>query len=210
MIPIDEIRPEAAEMVHKMHSMNFEVAMLTGDHLEVAQDVSYPSPPMKNLGTYLIAPPLQICKTVAIPPEDCHSRLLPQEKLDWILAKQSRGQGVVMLGDGINGQLFLLSPPPPLPLFLCSPHALTPHRCHCTRRCSSRSGNGRRRISNGCGGCRCCLPIKQSSPIAFSCCPLSQCSSNNHCQLCLRHYSQAHCHRPRYPRDAQALACCSY
>lgn len=35
----DEIRPEAAEMVHQMQQKNFQVVMLTGDHKEVAEDV---------------------------------------------------------------------------------------------------------------------------------------------------------------------------
>ena len=33
---------------------------------------------------------------------DCHARLLPQEKLDWIRSTQKEGHGVIMLGDGIN------------------------------------------------------------------------------------------------------------
>jgi cation transport ATPase len=57
----------------------------------------------------------QICQAVSIALDDCHSRLLPQEKLDWIVSTQmeNNNAGVVMLGDGINGL-----PPSVLPLNL--------------------------------------------------------------------------------------------
>lgn len=36
---LDQIRPDAQEMVQRMHNNNFKVAMLTGDHKEVAEEV---------------------------------------------------------------------------------------------------------------------------------------------------------------------------
>ena len=83
------MRPDAIDMVSKMHDMNFDVVMLTGDHWDVAK---------------------QICEAVAIPESCCHARLLPDEKLGWIHRTQTgdgknqkKSSGVVMLGDGING-----------------------------------------------------------------------------------------------------------
>jgi cation transport ATPase len=35
----DEIRPDAEEMVRRMHQLKFDVVMLTGDHKEVAEEV---------------------------------------------------------------------------------------------------------------------------------------------------------------------------
>ncbi len=37
----DEIRPDAEEMVRRMHLSNFDVVMLTGDHKEVAEEVTH-------------------------------------------------------------------------------------------------------------------------------------------------------------------------
>jgi cation transport ATPase len=99
----DEIRPEAAEMVHQMQQKNFQVVMLTGDHKEVAEDVRPSSCGLSS--SYIFCLFFQICQTVSIPLHDCHSRLMPQEKLDWIVNTQmeKNNDGVVMLGDGING-----------------------------------------------------------------------------------------------------------
>lgn len=76
-------------MVSRMHKMDFDVVMLTGDHWDVAKN---------------------ICQAVAIPQSRCHARLLPDEKLGWIHKAQTGGNdhvnlngGVIMLGDGING-----------------------------------------------------------------------------------------------------------
>jgi len=77
----DQIRFDAASMIGTMKRLNFAVSMLTGDHQKVAMDV---------------------CMVAGIADKDCHARLLPNEKLDWIRAEQKRGHGVIMLGDGIN------------------------------------------------------------------------------------------------------------
>ena len=36
---LDEIRLDAQEMIQRMHNNHFKVAMLTGDHKEVAEEV---------------------------------------------------------------------------------------------------------------------------------------------------------------------------
>jgi P-type E1-E2 ATPase len=38
---LDELRQDAADLVKRMHEMNFEVVMLTGDHREVAEQVIF-------------------------------------------------------------------------------------------------------------------------------------------------------------------------
>ncbi len=43
-----------------------------------------------------------MCKEVGIPLESCRARLLPQEKLDWILQAENSNKRVLMIGDGIN------------------------------------------------------------------------------------------------------------
>ena len=58
----------------------------------------------------------QVCQSVNIPLEYCHARLLPQEKLQWIIDNQQNkdgtrnGEGVIMLGDGINVSRWIESP----------------------------------------------------------------------------------------------------
>eukprot|EP00604_Paraphysomonas_vestita_P004310 CAMPEP_0174825430 /NCGR_PEP_ID=MMETSP1107-20130205/42737_1 /TAXON_ID=36770 /ORGANISM="Paraphysomonas vestita, Strain GFlagA" /LENGTH=618 /DNA_ID=CAMNT_0016057007 /DNA_START=354 /DNA_END=2210 /DNA_ORIENTATION=+ len=91
----DELRSDAIDMVSRMHKMDFDVVMLTGDHWDVAKNV---------------------CQSVAIPQSRCHARLLPEEKLGWIHKTQTGGQdhvdlngGVIMLGDGINDATALAS-----------------------------------------------------------------------------------------------------
>ena len=88
----DELRPEAASFVEAMKDMNMSVSMLTGDQEEVAADV---------------------CKQVGISATECHPRLLPRQKYEWIEERQTRVSGarnrttrrldkVIMVGDGIN------------------------------------------------------------------------------------------------------------
>jgi magnesium-transporting ATPase (P-type) len=126
-----------------MHQLDFQVDMLTGDHWEVAKEVTHTHSlsPADLLTSSLLLPlfSLQICDTVSIPTANCHARLLPQEKLSWIHKTQigcddklnSQG-GVVMLGDGINGSLFsrltYLSPLAslPSPPFLTSVPSVSP------------------------------------------------------------------------------------
>lgn len=83
----DQIRTDAELLVQRMMRMHFSITMLTGDHEQVAR---------------------QVCNALSIPPENCKARLLPHEKLHWIISSQvdkqgkKTKQGVIMLGDGIN------------------------------------------------------------------------------------------------------------
>ena len=88
----DELRPEAAAFVKTMQDKRMCVSMLTGDQEEVASD---------------------ICQQVGISSSDCYFRLLPRQKLEWIVGRQTPESGarihstrkrdkVIMVGDGIN------------------------------------------------------------------------------------------------------------
>ena len=44
----------------------------------------------------------QVSRDVNIPDTNCFFRLLPQQKLDWIVAQERTGARVMMIGDGIN------------------------------------------------------------------------------------------------------------
>jgi cation transport ATPase len=88
----DELRPEAADFVKTMQDKRMCVSMLTGDQEEVASD---------------------ICEQVGISSSDCYFRLLPRQKLEWIVGRQTpesgargrttrKGDKVIMVGDGIN------------------------------------------------------------------------------------------------------------
>lgn len=83
----DELRPEAKQFIASMQGAGMTVDMLTGDHEQVAQD---------------------ICAAVAIDPDHCHPRLLPEQKLQWIDQQQKEmGRRVLMIGDGINDSIAL-------------------------------------------------------------------------------------------------------
>lgn len=75
------MRPESVYAVKRMKSSGLRPVMLTGDSLEVAK---------------------QVCATVGIPTVDCHARLLPQGKLEWVQLAEGRRERVCMVGDGIN------------------------------------------------------------------------------------------------------------
>ena len=63
----DEIRMESKEFISKIQKMKMSVSMITGDQELVAKDV---------------------CNEINIPLSDCHYRLLPKEKLEFIQNKQ--------------------------------------------------------------------------------------------------------------------------
>ena len=63
----DEIRMESKEFITKIQKMKMSVSMITGDQELVAKDV---------------------CSEINIPLSDCHYRLLPKEKLEFIQNKQ--------------------------------------------------------------------------------------------------------------------------
>ncbi|MEP6469187.1 MAG: heavy metal translocating P-type ATPase, partial [Chloroflexota bacterium] len=75
----DEIRPESAEAVRRLHEMGLRVAMITGDAQDVADAV---------------ATRLGIDETAA--------QVLPADKADAVRAFQAGGVRVAMVGDGVN------------------------------------------------------------------------------------------------------------
>lgn len=75
----DQIKPEAIEMVAGLHKLGKKVIMLTGDN--------------KNTGEY-------IAKQVGI--DEVIAEVMPEDKLNVIKDLQSKGNIVVMTGDGVN------------------------------------------------------------------------------------------------------------
>lgn len=75
----DTIRPQSAKMIDRLHSLQVEPVLLTGDHANTA---SY------------------IAKQVHI--QEVHAQCLPEDKLNQIYAYQKQGNSVCMIGDGIN------------------------------------------------------------------------------------------------------------
>jgi Cu2+-exporting ATPase len=75
----DVIRPESQEVVDRLHAMDVEVAMLTGDSEEVAQTVA------DELGI-----------------ETVFAEVLPEHKDQKVTSLQEAGKMVAMVGDGIN------------------------------------------------------------------------------------------------------------
>ena len=79
----DEVRENSSEMVtDMMQRFGLSVHMLTGDHKKTAENV---------------------CGMVGIPLDNCHSQLLPKDKLQWVQDSQRLGgKRIMMIGDGIN------------------------------------------------------------------------------------------------------------
>ena len=76
----DEVRPEAAAMVARLHEVGVEkVVMLTGDVPLVAHAIA-----------------------AATGVDEVHAGLLPEDKLDVVTAMQRDGHTVAMVGDGVN------------------------------------------------------------------------------------------------------------
>ncbi|MBL6960538.1 MAG: copper-translocating P-type ATPase [Anaerolineales bacterium] len=75
----DVIRPESKAAIKKLHSMNIQVAMLTGDSRAVAETVA------EELGI-----------------DQVFAEVLPEEKDQKVAALQSQGRKVAMVGDGVN------------------------------------------------------------------------------------------------------------
>jgi Cu+-exporting ATPase len=75
----DQLKPEAIETVKALHKLKKKVVMLTGDN--------------KNTGEY-------IAKLVGI--DEVVAEVMPEDKLNIIKDLQSKGNIVVMAGDGVN------------------------------------------------------------------------------------------------------------
>ena len=75
----DTIRPTAKKTVTALQALGLEVAMITGDHEEVAKAIA------KELGI-----------------DRYFAQVLPEEKADYVKKLQEEGKFVAMVGDGIN------------------------------------------------------------------------------------------------------------
>jgi Cu2+-exporting ATPase len=75
----DEIRPESAEAIERLHSMGIKVAMITGDSQVVADSVA------RRLGIDEVA-----------------AQVLPADKAEAVKRFQTGGRKVAMVGDGVN------------------------------------------------------------------------------------------------------------
>jgi Cu2+-exporting ATPase len=75
----DEIRPESAEAVERLHAMGLKVAMITGDSQVVADSVA------RRLGIDEVA-----------------AQVLPADKAAAVKRFQAGGRKVAMVGDGVN------------------------------------------------------------------------------------------------------------
>jgi P-type Cu2+ transporter len=75
----DEIRPESADAVARLHEMGVRVAMITGDAQAVADSVA------RRLGIDEVA-----------------AQVLPADKADAVRRFQAGGRRVAMVGDGVN------------------------------------------------------------------------------------------------------------
>jgi Cu2+-exporting ATPase len=75
----DEIRPESAEAIERLHAMGLKVAMITGDSQAVADSVA------RRLGIDEVA-----------------AQVLPADKASAVKRFQAGGRKVAMVGDGVN------------------------------------------------------------------------------------------------------------
>ena len=75
----DVLRPEAPEMVERLHGMNTNIVLLTGDNQKTAD---------------------YFARQVGI--KQVRAQLLPEEKVRNIAAIQNEGTNVCMIGDGVN------------------------------------------------------------------------------------------------------------
>jgi heavy metal translocating P-type ATPase len=75
----DTLRKDSASMIKKLHSINVESILLTGDNPEAASHIA------KNVGI-----------------TDVHSECLPEDKMSAIEQYQSKNEMICMIGDGIN------------------------------------------------------------------------------------------------------------
>lgn len=75
----DSLRPLAGATVARLHRLGLKTALLTGDREEAGRRMAH------RLGL-----------------KDFRAGIGPEEKAEWVCAKQKRGERVLMVGDGIN------------------------------------------------------------------------------------------------------------
>ena len=77
----DTVNPSARAAISELRRLGVQPIMLTGDHLPSA---------------------LAVAAQVGIPESDVHADLSPEDKLNFVSARQRNGSVVAMVGDGIN------------------------------------------------------------------------------------------------------------
>ena len=77
----DPIKPEAKELIKKLHDLKINVWMLTGDHAGIAHKIG---------------------SEIGITPDFIHAGVKPVGKADFITSLQDKNFKVAMIGDGIN------------------------------------------------------------------------------------------------------------
>jgi len=82
----DTIRENAKEIISKIEKLGIQTVMLTGDHEKAA---------------------IKVANKIGI--KQVYSRLMPQDKSEFIKKFQDKGDVVVMVGDGINDAIALAS-----------------------------------------------------------------------------------------------------
>lgn len=75
----DELRPKAIDTISELHSMSVDTAVITGDSVQAAQLVQ------KQVRT-----------------REYRASCQPKDKVNWVEAKQRKGEKVGLIGDGIN------------------------------------------------------------------------------------------------------------
>jgi P-type E1-E2 ATPase len=75
----DVVRPDSAKIVRQLRDLGLEVALLTGDHRDVAERIGAEA----GIPTVL-------------------ARVDPVAKADWVRARQREGRRVLFAGDGLN------------------------------------------------------------------------------------------------------------
>lgn len=79
MAVADPVKPSAAEAIHALKKLGIRTVMVTGDHPRTAQAVA------TQLGI-----------------DEVHAQVLPEGKVDQLLALRATGQVIAFVGDGIN------------------------------------------------------------------------------------------------------------